>query len=80
MERVGPIQLVDANLKISIIENMRFFYSFATFNFLTKIGEKSAHLFKERKELLFFLLREKKKRNKNNQEGVLDYSLHKKGF
>ena len=27
-----------------------------------------------------FLLREKKERNKNNQEGVLDYSLHKRGF
>ena len=109
---------------------MWFFYSFVTFNFLTKkkIREKSAHLFSERKrrellftlltvtkernknrffnicffifffwqplergvliffqrekrrEFLFIFLREKKKRNKNNQKGVLDYSLHKRGF
>ena len=46
---------------------------------MTKIGEKSAHLFPKRK-FLFIFLREKKERNKNNEEYILDYSLHKRGF
>ena len=55
---------------------------FVIFFLTTKIGEKNAQLFPDRKKVenfLLFLLREKKERNKNNQEGVLDYSFQKEG-
>ena len=32
----------------------------------------------KKKEFLFFFVREKERMNKNNQEGVLDYSFHKR--
>ena len=34
----------------------------------------------KRREFLFIFFREKKEINKNNQEGMLDYSLYKRGL
>ena len=55
-------------LKVSINKKIRdFSIDFATFNFLTKIGEKSTHLFPEsKKKRIFILPFERKERNKNN--------------
>ena len=72
------------SLKVIInIKLWDFSIIFATFNFLTKIGEKNAHLFPEREKeenSCSSFLKEKKERNNNNEEGVLDYSLIKKGL